>query len=133
VRFFSQPVFVSFCHLSCAKVSYFVSFLSLRPWHIFVDTSPDADADFEVAATFDDEPSTEDVNFAIVECLEGSEREDELVAQQMQEALEAGQLNKVSQMLEISMGGVEGDGDEGDPEDDEANEDDDFFFGCDST
>jgi len=70
-----------------------------RPWHIFVDTSPDSDADFEVAATFDECPTPEDVNYAIVECLEGSEREDELVAQQMQEALEAGQLKNVSDML----------------------------------
>ena len=31
----------------------------------------------------------------------GSEREDELVAQQMQEALESGQLNDVSDMLGI--------------------------------
>jgi len=51
--------------------------------------------------TFDIEPSQEDVNFAIVECLEGSEREDELVAQQMQAALEAGQLNRVADMLGI--------------------------------
>ena len=72
-----------------------------RPWHVFVDTSPDSDADFEVAATFDESPSQEDVNYAIVECLEGSEREDELVAQQMQEALESGQLNDVSDMLGI--------------------------------
>jgi hypothetical protein len=64
-----------------------------------VDTSPDTDADFEVAATFDDEPSQDDVNYAIVECLEGSEMEDELVAQQMQQALEAGQLDKVSELL----------------------------------
>jgi hypothetical protein len=64
-----------------------------------VDTSPDTDADFEVAATFDEEPSQDDVNFAIVECLEGSEREDEIVAQQMQEALEAGQLDRVADML----------------------------------
>lgn len=64
-----------------------------------MDTSPDTDADFEVAATFDDEPSQDDVNYAIVECLEGSEMEDELVAQQMQQALEAGQLDKVSELL----------------------------------
>jgi hypothetical protein len=76
--------------------------LSRRPWHVFVDTSPDTDADFEVAATFDTEPTQEDVNYAIVECLEGSEREDELVAQQMQAALEAGQLNRVSEMLGIT-------------------------------
>lgn len=76
--------------------------LSQRPWHVFVDTSPDTDADFEVAATFDIEPTQEDVNYAIVECLEGSEREDELVAQQMQAALESGQLNRVSEMLGIT-------------------------------
>lgn len=79
-----------------------VFFSFLRPWHVFVDTSPDTDADFEVAATFDIEPTQEDVNYAIVECLEGSEREDELVAQQMQAALESGQLNRVSEMLGIS-------------------------------
>mmetsp|Transcript_9788 Transcript_9788/g.18402 ORF Transcript_9788/g.18402 Transcript_9788/m.18402 type:complete len:581 (-) Transcript_9788:87-1829(-) len=72
-----------------------------RPWHVFVDTSPDTDADFEVAATFDECPTADDVNYAIVECLEGSEREDELVAQQMQEALESGQLNSVSDMFRI--------------------------------
>lgn len=72
-----------------------------KPWHVFVDTSPDTDADFEVAATFDEEPTQDDVNFAIVECLEGSESEDELVAFQMQQALEAGQLDKVSEMLGI--------------------------------
>lgn len=66
---------------------------------MFVDTSPDTDADFEVAATFDEEPSQDDVNYAIVECLEGSEIEDELVAQQMQQALESGQLDRVSEML----------------------------------
>lgn len=73
-----------------------------RPWHVFVDTSPDTDADFEVAATFDEFPSQEDVNYAIVECLEGSEMEDELVAQQMQDALEAGQLNAVTEMLGLT-------------------------------
>jgi len=72
-----------------------------RPWHVFVDVSPDTDADFEVAATFDSEPSQEDVNYSIVECLEGSEREDELVAKQMQAALDAGQLTRVSEMLGI--------------------------------
>lgn len=76
--------------------------MNIRPWHVFVDTSPDTDADFEVAATFDREPSQEDVNYSIVECLEGSEREDELVAQQMQAALDAGQLTRVSEMLGIS-------------------------------
>lgn len=79
-----------------------VHLLLSRPWHVFVDTSPDTDADFEVAATFDIEPTQEDVNYAIVECLEGSEREDEIVAQQMQAALESGQLNRVSDMLGIS-------------------------------
>jgi len=73
-----------------------------KPWHIFVDTSPDTDADFEVAATFNKEPTQEDVNLAIVECLEGSEREDELVAQQMQQALEEGQLDQVADILGIS-------------------------------
>jgi hypothetical protein len=57
-----------------------------KPWHVFVDTSPDTDADFEVAATFEDEPTQEEVYMAVVECLEGSAREDELVAQQMQMA-----------------------------------------------
>lgn len=76
-----------------------------------MDTSPDTDADFEVAATFDTEPTQEDVNYAIVECLEGSEREDELVAQQMQAALEAGQLNRVSEMLGISGDSIEGSND----------------------
>lgn len=73
-----------------------------RPWHVFVDTSPDSDADFEVAATFEAEPTQEDINYAIVECLEGSEREDEIVAAQMQAALDAGQLNRVGDMLGIS-------------------------------
>ena len=73
-----------------------------RPWHVFVDTSPDSDADFEVAATFETEPTQEDINYAIVECLEGSEHEDEIVAAQMQAALDAGQLNRVGDMLGIS-------------------------------
>lgn len=55
-----------------------------------MDISPDTDADFVIAATFAEEPSPDEVNNAIVECLEGSEREDELVAQQMQQALEMG-------------------------------------------
>ncbi|KAL3935302.1 MAG: hypothetical protein SGBAC_009158 [Bacillariaceae sp.] len=63
-----------------------------RPWHLFVDTSPGTDADFEVAGTFAEEPTTEEINFSIVECLEGSEREDDIVAKQMQQALEEGQL-----------------------------------------
>ena len=90
-----------------------------RPWHIFVDTSPDTDADFEVAATFDSEPAMDVINKAIIECLEGSEHEDELVAKQMQEALEAGQLDKVNEML-TSMGIDISDNDEDD--DDEEDE-----------
>lgn len=70
-----------------------------QPWHVFVDTSPSTDADFEVAAIFDKEPTQDQVNMAIVECLEGSEEEDELVAKQMQEAFESGQLNRVSELL----------------------------------
>jgi hypothetical protein len=74
-----------------------------RAWHVFVDTSPDTDADFEVAAIFADEPNIDQVNNAIIECIEGSELEDELVAQQMQQALEAGQLDRISELL-ASMG-----------------------------
>lgn len=87
-----------------------------KPWHVFVDTSPGTDADFVVAATYDNEPSPQEVNIAIVECLEGSEREDELVAQQMQEALESGQLDRVSKMLEMLdlEDGEEDEDDEGD-------------------
>jgi len=68
------------------------------PWHVFVDVSPATDADFVVAATFDTEPGPDDVNNAIVECLEGSEQEDEIVAQQMaQQALEFSdeQINQI--------------------------------------
>lgn len=92
-----------------------------RPWHVFVDTSPDTDADFEVAAIFDEEPAIDEINKAIIECLEGSEHEDELVAKQMQEALEAGQLDKVNEML-TSMGIDLFDSDEDDDDDDEENE-----------
>ena len=46
----------------------------------------------------------EELNFAIVECLEGSEREDEIVAKQMQQALEDGQLEKVSDMIGNVLG-----------------------------
>jgi hypothetical protein len=70
-----------------------------RPWHIFVDISPDTDVDFVVAGTFSSEPTAEDVTTAIIECLEGSEQEDELVAQQMQQALESGQLDRISELL----------------------------------
>jgi len=89
-----------------------------QPWHVFVDTSPDTDADFEVAALFDKEPSSDEVNRAIVECLEGSEREDELVAQQMQQALEAGQLDRISEMLwEMGLEDLDEDEDEDDEDD----------------
>jgi len=93
-----------------------------KPWHVFVDTSPDSDADFEVAATFDEYPSQDDINFAIVECLEGSEREDELVAQQMQQALESGQLNTVSDMLGITNIEVDMN-----PEDDDEEDEDEYY------
>ncbi|GAX13561.1 hypothetical protein FisN_3Lh129 [Fistulifera solaris] len=89
-----------------------------RPWHVFVDTSPDTDADFEVAATFDIEPAMDEINKAIIECLEGSEQEDELVAKQMQEALEAGQLDRVNDML-ARMGIDITDDDDDEDEDDE--------------
>jgi len=46
-----------------------------RPWHVFVDVSADEDADFEVAQTFVSQPTQEEVNAAIIECLEGSEME----------------------------------------------------------
>ena len=87
-----------------------------RPWHVFVDTSPDTDADFSIAATFDDPPESHEIHKAIVECLEGSEEEDEIVAQQMQIALELGQLDKISDML-WSMG-LDDDEDDDDPDDD---------------
>ena len=86
-----------------------------RPWHVFVDLAPDADVDFEVAATFDVEPTVEDVHQSIVECIEGSELEEELVAQQMQAALESGQLEKVNEMLEFgNIDDVQGNNDEDD-------------------
>ncbi len=105
-----------------------------KPWHVFVDTSPDTDADFEVAATFDEYPSQDDINYAIVECLEGSEREDELVAQQMQEAIESGQLNSISDMLGLTnidnkVGSEEGSEDE---EDDDFYNDWDPWYGADT-
>lgn len=89
-----------------------------RPWHVFVDLSPATDADFAVAATFDNEPGTEDVNSAIVECLEGSEREDEIVAQQMQQALEMDN-NQLDQLM--------GQNDSKDKHDGQEDEDDDEF------
>ena len=93
---------------------------------MFVDTAPDADTDFEVAATFDQEPSLDEINMAIVECLEGSEREDEIVAQQMQQALEEGQLDRVNDLI----GKVLDFDDEEDPiddDDDDNNRNDDDF------
>ncbi|GMH49040.1 hypothetical protein TL16_g00429 [Triparma laevis f. inornata] len=81
-----------------------------RPWHVFVDTSPDEDADFEVAATFEEQPNQDEVNLAIVNCLQGSQEEDELVAKEMKEALEAGQLDNVADRLNRGLegGGVWG-------------------------
>mmetsp|Transcript_28551 Transcript_28551/g.66857 ORF Transcript_28551/g.66857 Transcript_28551/m.66857 type:complete len:688 (+) Transcript_28551:292-2355(+) len=70
-----------------------------KPWHVYVDTSPDTDADFTIAGSFDNAPTPHDIQTAIIECLEGSEREDEIVAQQMQTALESGQLDRVNEML----------------------------------
>ena len=95
-----------------------------RPWHVFVDTSPDTDADFEVAAIFADEPGLEQVNNAIIECLEGSELEDELVAQQMQQALELGQLDRISEMLSsLGLEDFDDDEDDDDPYSDMFGED----------
>jgi len=91
-----------------------------RPWHVFVDVSPNTDTDYEVAATFDEEPGLDDINMAIMECLEGSEREDELVAQQMQQALEGGQLDRISSMIGEVLDRV----DPKDIEDDDGNDDD---------
>lgn len=98
-----------------------------RPWHVFVDTAPDTDTDFEVAATFDEEPSLDEINMAIVECLEGSEREDELVAQQMQQALEEGQLDRVNDLIGKVLD-FDDDDDEAaiDEEDDDDLDDEDF-------
>lgn len=98
-----------------------------RPWHIFVDLSPNTNADFEVAATFDKEPTMEELNLAIVECLEGSEREDEIVAQQMQQALEDGQLNQVSGMVSDTLGNYFGDEEDGISLDDDEDDDFDMF------
>ena len=92
---------------------------------MFVDVSPDTDAAFEVAAIFDEEPTAEELNLAIVECLEGSEREDELVAQQMQQALEDGQLENVSNMIGEALGIYEDESD--DDEDDEDKDDFDMY------
>ena len=97
-----------------------------RPWHVFVDTSPDTDTDIEVAATFDEEPTLEELHTAIVECLEGSEREDELVAQQMQQALEEGQLARVSEWIGEVLDRVD-DEDEDDEDNERSDEDFDMF------
>jgi hypothetical protein len=99
-----------------------------RPWHVFVDLSPDTDSDFEVAATFDKEPTMDQVNLAIIECLEGSEREDEIVAKQMQQALEDGQLNQVSGMISDTLSVFDVDDDDislDDDDDDDISLDDD--------
>jgi hypothetical protein len=80
-----------------------------------VDTNPGTNADFEVAATFAFEPSLDEINLAIVECLQGSEQEDEIVAQQMQQALDEGQLDRVEDMIEKALSG---DRDEDDDDDD---------------
>ena len=100
-----------------------------RPWHVFVDVSPaEDDADFQVAGTFDDEPAADDVNRAIVECLEGSEEEDEIVARQMQHALENGQLDRVTEMLgSMGMDVFDDDGNEDEGEDDDEDYDDDVW------
>lgn len=70
-----------------------------NPWHIFVDVSPNTDADFTIAGTYDCAPTPDEVQISIIECLEGSKREDEIVAEQMQKALETGQLDGLSEML----------------------------------
>ena len=99
-----------------------------RPWHIFVDLSPNTNADFEVAATFDKEPTMDELNFAIVECLEGSEREDEIVAQQMQQALEDGQLNQVSDLISDNLDQyLDDDDDETSLDEDDEGDDFDMF------
>jgi len=69
---------------------------------VFVDTSLDSTADFQVADTFHEEPTREDLNSSIIEFLEGSEREDDLVAQQMQKALEEGQLDRILKAFPVT-------------------------------
>jgi len=74
-----------------------------RPWHVFVDVAPKREeADFEVAATFDVQPSKDDVYKAIVECLEGSEEEEMLVLKEMEEMIErqTKKKNKKKKMVE---------------------------------
>ena len=87
-----------------------------------MDTNPGTDADFEVAATFVFEPSLDEINLAIVECLQGSEQEDEIVAQQMQQALDEGQLDRVADMIENALSG-----DRDENEDDDDDDDDDPY------
>lgn len=89
-----------------------------------MDTNPGTNADFEVAATFVFEPSLDEINIAIVECLEGSEREDEIVAQQMQNALDEGQLDSVADSIEKALSG---DRDEDESEDEDEYDDFDMF------
>lgn len=103
-----------------------------NPWHVFVDTSPSTDADFEVAATFDEEPTSDQVNMAIVECIEGSEEEDEIVAQQMQQALETGQLDNISELLGRLGMDIFDDDDDFFFEDDDDDDEDDFWESEDS-
>ena len=104
------------------KSSY--SSICYRPWHVFVDVSPASDADFVVAATFDNEPGLDDVNGAIVECLEGSEREDAIVAQQMQQALDMNN-NQLDQLM--NQNGENNDEDGQNDDDDDDDEYDDFY------
>jgi Domain of unknown function (DUF1995) len=97
-----------------------------HPWNVFVDTSPDdIAADFEVAAVFDTEPMTSEIHNAIVTCLEGSEQEDEVVAQQMQQAYEAGQLDRVAELLLPKLFDEEDDTDEDVKNDNETDDNDD--------
>lgn len=62
-----------------------------------------------------------------MECLEGSEREDELVAQQMQQALEEGQLDRVSEMIGEVLEQLDDEEMEDDDNDEPPNEDFDMF------
>ena len=94
-----------------------------NPWNVFVDISPDTDADFVVAATFAQEPTPHELNTAVIECLQGSEEEDELVAQQMQQALEAGQLDRVSELLGAMGLDFSEDEDNDSDDDDDSDED----------
>lgn len=54
----------------------------------------------------------EEINFSIVECLEGSEREDEIVAKQMQQALDEGQLDDISNLIDEFENVEDDDGDD---------------------